>query len=74
MGDLRIEKGKGLGDGQFWLYRRTYQRQEVFLKAALNEQDMQALTYVPIEELFSGETIEGYAEIGETLYAPEQIR
>jgi len=71
VGDLRIEKGKGLEVGQFWLYRGTYQRQEVFLKDALKEPEMQALRYVPIEKLFPEETIEGYAEIGEPLYAPE---
>jgi len=44
--------------------------QEVFaVSAELSEEELRRLGYRPLEELFPGQVINGYAEFGETLYA-----
>jgi hypothetical protein len=70
MGTLRIEKGNGAEAGEVFLYLEAHRLQEVFaVSADLSAQALRRLGYRPLEELFPGQVIEGYAELGETLYA-----
>ena len=70
MGTLRIEKGKDTEAGAIFLYEGEQRLQEVFAESAdLSERDLRALGYVPCEDLFPGQVIAGYAELGQTLYA-----
>jgi hypothetical protein len=69
MGILHIEQGKGTEAGRFWLCLRTRRLQEIIgAMGTLSDQDMRELGLVPIEELYCDKDIEGYAELGKTLY------
>jgi hypothetical protein len=70
MGTLCIKKGKDAEAGEVFLSLGEHRLQEVFsVSADLSEQELRGLGYVPLEELFPGQVIDGYAELGETLYA-----
>ena len=70
MNTLRIERGSSAEAGEIFLYQGEYWQQEVFrVSAALTEQELQRLGYRPLEDFFPGQIIEGYAELGEPLYA-----
>jgi hypothetical protein len=70
MGMMRIEKGHGAEAREIFLYEGELRLQEVFaVSEDLSERDLRRLGYLPLEELFPAGVIEGYAEIGETLYA-----
>jgi hypothetical protein len=70
MGILRIEKGKGMEANEVFLNAGELRLQEIFaVSADLSEQELRRLGYRPLEELFPGQVIEGYKELGETLYA-----
>jgi hypothetical protein len=70
MGSLHIEHGQGAEAGAVFLYQGELRLQEVFaVSEDLSEQDLRSLGYRPLEELFPNQVIDGYAEVGKTLYA-----
>jgi hypothetical protein len=70
VGTWHIEKGKGTEVGEVFLSLGELRLQEVFgVSTHLSEQELRGLGYMPLEELFPGQVIEGYAALGETLYA-----
>jgi hypothetical protein len=70
MGILRIERGKGAEANEIFLNIGELRLQEIFAVAVdLSEQELRRLGYRPLEELFPGQVIDGYAKFGKTLYA-----
>jgi len=69
MSILRIKRGEGAEAGELFLYVGKQRLQEVFaVSEDLSAEELRRLGYRPLEELFPGQVIEGYTELGETLY------
>ena len=63
------ETGEEIGNTQWWLFRDNTLLSEAFWLTEEDDADSMAeLGLFPLEEVYPREKIEGYAEVGETLY------